>query len=223
MRVVPRALALHLRRGAGYAKPQPVTSPAPAANSAQNREGERFCIDVRVHAARQLFDGRDPAPFRERDLDEDAVAYIVDSAEDAPARSELKLVVWITDGSQNISDATIEHAVQAHFDYLLARLNRTLHKHVRQGQLKFLVGFVVLVSFLALSRLFDVLPDSTARRIVQEGLSIVAWVAMWRPLEVLLYDWWPLLRERRLLRRIRTAEVAVMRHASGSILPAVTP
>jgi hypothetical protein len=27
--------------------------------------------------------------------------------------------------------------------------------------------------------------------IVAEGLLIVGWVAMWRPLEIFLYEWWP--------------------------------
>ena len=34
-------------------------------------------------------------------------------------------------------------------------------------------------------------------RIVDEGLLILGWVAMWKPLELLLYDWWPGLRKKR--------------------------
>jgi hypothetical protein len=30
-------------------------------------------------------------------------------------------------------------------------------------------------------------------RVLQESLVIGGWVAMWRPLEILLYDWWPIL------------------------------
>ncbi|HEX9126930.1 MAG TPA: hypothetical protein VF948_11040 [Methylomirabilota bacterium] len=30
--------------------------------------------------------------------------------------------------------------------------------------------------------------------IVAEGLLIVGWVAMWRPLEIFLYEWWPIHR-----------------------------
>lgn len=32
---------------------------------------------------------------------------------------------------------------------------------------------------------------------------------MWRPLEVLLYDWWPLIDERRHVRRILAAPVSI--------------
>ena len=38
-------------------------------------EGGRSCIDPNVRQSRQLFDTRDPAPFRERDLDADVVEY----------------------------------------------------------------------------------------------------------------------------------------------------
>jgi len=34
----------------------------------------------------------------------------------------------------------------------------------------------------------------SAFTIARESLKIVGRVAMWRPLQVLLYDWWPLVR-----------------------------
>jgi len=42
----------------------------------------------------------------------------------------------------------------------------------------------------------------------------MGWVAMWKPLEILLYDWWPVLRDIRLYRRISELPVEV-RHNSG--------
>ncbi len=44
-------------------------------------EGAHACIDISLRLAEQLFDGRDPAPFRERDLDEDAADYILAAAQ----------------------------------------------------------------------------------------------------------------------------------------------
>lgn len=37
-------------------------------------EGGQTCIDIKLRNADQLFDGRDPAPFRDRDLDDDALS-----------------------------------------------------------------------------------------------------------------------------------------------------
>ena len=42
-----------------------------------------------------------------------------------------------------------------------------------------------------------------------EGLIILGWVALWRPMEIFLYEWWPILRERNLYRHLATAEVVV--------------
>ncbi len=39
---------------------------------------------------------------------------------------------------------------------------------------------------------------------------IVSWVANWRSIEILLYDWWPIVRHRNLLRRLSEAEVRIV-------------
>lgn len=38
---------------------------------------------------------------------------------------------------------------------------------------------------------------------------IVGWVANWKPLEIFLYDWWPLTRRRDLYRRLARAEISI--------------
>lgn len=45
----------------------------------KHAEGKRW-IEVRVKSSQQLFDARDPAPFRDRDLDDDFIEYILSSA-----------------------------------------------------------------------------------------------------------------------------------------------
>jgi hypothetical protein len=184
-------------------------------------EDGRICIDLRLRSARQLFDSRDPAPFRERDLDENAVDYVVDSVEEAPARLPLKLVVWITEPDASLPDAIIVEAIHTHFQYLLDRVGSNIKKHLQQGQLKLLLGLVVLALCLTLSRLGLMFPAGAVRDILREGLAIIGWVAMWRPAEVLLYDWWPLVQERHLLQRIAQAEVYIQHGPAGSVVPSV--
>ncbi len=46
--------------------------------------------------------------------------------------------------------------------------------------------------------------------ILQEGLAIVGWVAMWKPLEIYLYDWWPLRMEWRDLQRLARMRVRLL-------------
>ena len=46
--------------------------------------------------------------------------------------------------------------------------------------------------------------------LIRESLLIVVWVAMWRPLEIFLYDWWPILGERRLHDRLSRIPVRIV-------------
>ena len=41
----------------------------------------------------------------------------------------------------------------------------------------------------------DLLRDTRFARMASESLLIGGWVAMWRPLEVFIYDWWPVRAE----------------------------
>jgi hypothetical protein len=44
-------------------------------------------------------------------------------------------------------------------------------------------------------------------RFIDEGLVIAGWVALWYPLDVLLYQRWPLARERRLYETLRDMRI----------------
>ena len=55
-------------------------------------EEQTATLELHVAELRQLFNAMDPAPFRERDLDPNAVSYIVDWARETPASQPLALV-----------------------------------------------------------------------------------------------------------------------------------
>jgi hypothetical protein len=41
-------------------------------------------------------------------------------------------------------------------------------------------------------------------------LTIAGWVAMWRPMEIYLYDWWPLRRKSRLYQKLSQMPVQMI-------------
>ena len=132
-------------------------------------EDGRVCIDIRLHTARQLFDCRDPAPFRERDLDQGAAEYILEAADEAPKQHRLKLVVWLTESSPSIDDATMVNAIAAYFRYQEHIVGKQIRGHVREGQIKLVLGFLVLGVFLTLARLCTMLPEGTFRDVLAEA------------------------------------------------------
>ena len=54
------------------------------------------------------------------------------------------------------------------------------------------------------------LRDTRFAGVARESLLIGGWVAMWRPLEVFLYDWWPIRAEARLFDRLSAMTVRVV-------------
>jgi hypothetical protein len=173
-------------------------------------EAGRTCIDLNVRHSPQLFDTRDPSPFHERDLDADAAAYLLAAAQEIPRTQPLAIVVTISEEPERRLQAEmIVDAVRNHFTNEGEQITRRLREHVRRGQMALAVGLCVLVVFLSLAELTSSMPSGHGREIVREGLIITGWVAMWRPIEVLLYDWWPLIDERRRVRRILAAPVSV--------------
>jgi hypothetical protein len=57
------------------------------------------------------------------------------------------------------------------------------------------------------------LADSPWSDLVQESLTIGGWVAMWRPMEIFLYEWWPIQRMGRLYQKMSRMHVEVKKRA----------
>jgi hypothetical protein len=53
------------------------------------------------------------------------------------------------------------------------------------------------------------LTEPAFKRLAEESFLILGWVANWRPLEIFLYDWWPLAHRRDLYNRLSVATVEV--------------
>jgi len=176
-------------------------------------ENGRSCIDLKIRHSRQLFDGRDPAPFNERDLDDDAVAYLLGAAQEISRKQPLAIVVTISEEPEpRLAPDVIVEAMRGHFLYEGEQVERRLREHLRRGHITLAVGLTALVLFLTLAQFTASLTAGPLREILREGLVITGWVAMWRPLEILLYDWWPLIDERRQVRRILDAPVSIRYH-----------
>jgi hypothetical protein len=77
-----------------------------------------------------------------------------------------------------------------------------------RGRISLLIALTFLAASIAVGdAVANYLGESRLAEIVREGFLIGGWVAMWRPLEVFLYDWWPIRAEGRLLQRLSTMPV----------------
>jgi len=172
--------------------------------------GRSHSISLRIHDITQLFNSMDPSPFIEKDLDEEAEAFIVGWAQEFPANAQIKLQIqleqWPTEGDPK---ELIRQGVHNHFAHL-AELNRfEFRALMKQGRMSLLIGLVCLAISLVSSKMLSHGDVGTWAGVLREGLTIAGWVAMWRPMQIYLYDWWPLRRRGRLYAKLSRVPVEV--------------
>jgi hypothetical protein len=175
--------------------------------SRYRQDGPNACIDVKLATWRQLFDSRDPAPFRERDLDDDAAKYLVACYREV-RKAPTKVVLHIGE-SERQAPAAGMLAESIHSYFAAEReLNRAeIRTTIRRGQV-WLVAGALFLTLCVLGAQLAAAPGPW-RQSLREGLTIIGWVAMWRPVDLLLYSWWPLRDLDRLYRELATIAVEV--------------
>lgn len=167
-------------------------------------------IEINLREAGQLFNTMDPSPFQEKHLDRDAEEFIVGWAREFPVDEPVALVVHLDTLPQaQEPQPMIERAVHNYFAYRV-ELNRLEFRHLMQdGRRSLLTGLAFLAACLTMSRFLVGAGTGTFATIARESLAIAGWVAMWRPMEIYLYDWWPLRRRAAILKKLSQMPVEV--------------
>lgn len=174
-------------------------------------------IEVHVADLKQLFHSLDPTPFRERDLDPRADEFIAGWARELDSDAPIALIVHVDQEPAPQHVTVFQHAVREYFAERSAGTRRQLRQLFRVGRTSLLIGLICLAaSILAGDVIASMLRDTRFAEVARESLLIGGWVAMWRPLEVFLYDWWPIRAEARLMDRLAGMPVQVVRTSEAA-------
>jgi hypothetical protein len=168
-------------------------------------------IEVRVAELRQLFNAIDPSPFRDRDLDPHAEDFIVEWARDLPRDARLALLVHLErSAGQTDEAAMLGQSIHQYFKQRAVDSRRRLRELFRRGRISLVIALAFLGASIAVGdAVASSFRDSRFAEVIREGFLIGGWVAMWRPLEVFLYDWWPIRAEAHLFDRLSTMPVRI--------------
>jgi hypothetical protein len=168
-------------------------------------------IEVHVRELSQLFNSMDASPFLEKDLDVDAEEFITAWAREVPREKPLALLVHLDQPVVRSREGPIlRDAVHSYFKHRSELSGQRLRELLRLGRTSLLIGLAFLATCLLIGDwLTKLLPTSRIAGIIRESLTIGGWVAMWRPMEIFLYGWWPILRERRIQERLSLMPVRI--------------
>lgn len=159
----------------------------------------------------------DPSPFHEKDLDRDAEEFIVSWAQEYHRRDPLVLRIHVNQfPSETEAPRLVQNAVHNYFSYR-RKLNRLKFKRLlEQGRTSLLIGVLFLTLCLFLSELLARREHGPLLTLARESLTIAGWVAMWRPMQIFLYDWWPLRHIGKIYEKLSHSPVELRKPVSSS-------
>jgi hypothetical protein len=172
-------------------------------------------IELNLRDTEQLFNSMDPSPFRDKDLDREAEEFIVSWSHELPLGEPLTLRVHLQMPPAASPLPMIREAVRNYFLARAEHATREFRQLMRQGRLSLVIG----LAFLAVCSIAaEMVGRGTAvwSQYLRESLSIAGWVAMWRPMQIYLYDWWPVRRQIKHYARLASMDVEVVTAAPHS-------
>lgn len=169
-------------------------------------------IELNLPEVASLFNTMDASPFRAKDLDGGAEEFIVSWANEFPLREPISLRVHLETWPAADPTSLISDAVHNYFRYRGEVADLEFKRLMRQGRISLAIGVIFLaICFSAASLLIP--KEGAIGPYLSESLTIAGWVAMWRPMEIYLYDWWPVRRRARNFFRLSEMPVVVTRTA----------
>ena len=155
------------------------------------------------------------SPLATPHLHPEAAALLLSKADQAPRRAALRIEFSVPAADLGRTQE-VRAATQAQFTRTQEEAHRQLGSIFRNGRVAATTGLLFVIVLLGGVQAVVQLTSHTMVKAVSESLTVFAWVAMWRPAELLLYEHWPVRRKRRLAQRLAQAEVVLVDTAAQS-------
>jgi hypothetical protein len=168
-------------------------------------------IDIELHLKRpeQILLAPDLLLSPYRKLNEDAEQLILEAAEEAPAAKEITLKLYFPSGV-NFQKSDITEAVHQHFAYRKKKAEAQLKQTLRLGWRTMGLGIFWLTILVSLTIIFsNLLPEGKFSHTIHEIMIIIAWVFLWRPTELLLYEWRPFKAETKMFTLLEKCRIEI--------------
>jgi hypothetical protein len=175
----------------------------------KHRDGS-LVIELVLNSVMQLFNSFDPAPFKEKALNSAAEEYIYDAVDEIPLQQKLEMDIYLPENvTSEENKAIIANAIHNHFEYRNAVSERDFMRLMQRGRRALLIGTLILFFSLLFQQLLIVYGNSIPSNMAAQALIIIAWVSMWEPLHIFLYDWYPIRQRQRVCQKIMAMAISV--------------
>ncbi|HEY3361865.1 MAG TPA: hypothetical protein VGK06_08610 [Methanosarcina sp.] len=171
----------------------------------------KLLIELELNSLMQIFNSFDPAPFREKELDPEAEEYIYNTVGEFPLKKPLEILIYIPSSEfDEETEHTLKEAVRNHFSYKKVLMDIELRRLLQRGRRNVEIAIVFLFLCLLIIQLLSTFEQGLINTTLSEGLTIIGWVALWEPVYVFLYGWWPIIQKRNIYKKILSMDISVI-------------
>jgi hypothetical protein len=169
----------------------------------------RYVIEINAGKMSDLYDDFDSyTPYVRKELDQDLVEYITDSARDLCKETFLIRFYLLATPDEEMK-TRITASINSYFLYLKTIELRELARIMRTSSILFVVGVALLFITVWVNKTLSA-DASVLTQVFAHGLTVAAWVSLWEALATFLINWAPYSRQIKLYERIARAPVEFM-------------
>jgi hypothetical protein len=175
-------------------------------NSKLISKGISVFLTVDSQTIEDYFNAHDPAPLYKRHLSHKFEQYIMASVVSAKRYTPIKYkLIYKTAMDEQYAEPLIL-AIRSHFSEKKALKGTEFEKFKRRGWFLLIISMGVMMLFKGIE---TVLKSNgiQVQSSINNGMDIFSWVILWRPIDTLIFNWNPYLKEICLLDKLQNAEV----------------
>jgi hypothetical protein len=161
------------------------------------------------------FNPHDPAPLYKRQLGNQIQDYIASAISSARRSSQIQFkVICSREADKKFADALM-HAVKRHYMVKKAIKKSEFNRFKRRSFKTLGVSLSIVIALqTAYSFLFT---NEILHETFHNGLEVLTWVILWKPIDKLIFQWNPFLKDLSIMDKLITAEVIVVEKHKNKI------
>lgn len=149
------------------------------------------------------------SPLLRAALNPELAQTLLDWARSTQEKAQLAIHFAVPGDIKCFTDEQVAHLVSSHFLHMAEKHTRQIKDIFRFARVATFVGLLVVILLLGSAQ---AIPDDAGKVMagLRESLTIFAWVAMWKPAELWLFQHLPERHWRRLALRLAKARISIV-------------
>jgi len=175
-------------------------------------EKKSIHIHVKAKDIEDIFDPKDSMPFPKKGLNPDFLDYIFNLIDEHPKSEIINTEIKLEDGLEGFqSYENLQRTIDRQFTREAKLLKFRLKKNFNDWKNMLIIAFLVLVICIVFAEIINNLPLGNICKIIETGFIIIGWVAFWRPVDLILYEWYPVSQNLEKIKRINLGKIEVIK------------